>query len=262
MATTLIEMKSRALLPTPPVEPLEDDDDPRTQLVKQLLEYKRFKDAARALGSAADERAKRYVRAPADLPAELRGVQLEEVEVWDLVAAFGRVMASIGHQSLHEVLVDDTPLREYADRIVSRLELHASATLRDLFEPEGSRAAVIGYFLSLLELIRKRRVRAEQTSSRDEIYLFLLEEVDDVELEFDEDVDEPDPALTVGGADEPEDVSNSVGGGDEPEDVSNSVGGGDEPEDVSNSVGGGDEPEDVSNSVGGGDEPEAPAPGL
>ena len=49
MAATLIELKSRALLPTPPLEVLEESDDPRASLVRQLLEYKRFKDAARAL---------------------------------------------------------------------------------------------------------------------------------------------------------------------------------------------------------------------
>ncbi len=80
MATTLVELKSRALLPSPPLEGGDEDDDPRTVLVKQLLEYKRFKDAARALKSSSDERAKRYVRKPVDLPRELQGVELEEAE--------------------------------------------------------------------------------------------------------------------------------------------------------------------------------------
>src|SRR5262245_59256197 len=60
MASTLIEMKSRALLPTPPLDGEDEEEDARIALVRQLLEYKRFKDAARALGSAADERSKRF----------------------------------------------------------------------------------------------------------------------------------------------------------------------------------------------------------
>jgi segregation and condensation protein A len=82
MASTLVELKSRALLPTPPLEAEGDEDDPQKLLVRQLLEYKRFKDAARALGSAAEERGKRYARQPADLPRELEGVELEEAQVW------------------------------------------------------------------------------------------------------------------------------------------------------------------------------------
>src|SRR5262245_57929502 len=58
MASTLIELKSRALLPTPPLDGENEEEEARVALVRQLLEYKRFKDAARALGSAADERAK------------------------------------------------------------------------------------------------------------------------------------------------------------------------------------------------------------
>lgn len=180
MASTLLELKSRALLPTPPIEPLEDDDDPRTQLVKQLLEYKRFKDAARELGHAAEERAKRYVRRPADLPPELEGVELEQVEVWDLVSAFGRIMASIGQRpAMHEVRADEKPVAEYAAHIVARLEREGSLTLRSLLHKRDDRAELVGFFLALLELIRNQRVRAEQASVSDEIYLFALDEAPD-----------------------------------------------------------------------------------
>jgi len=76
LAATLIELKSRALLPTPPLEAGDEAEDPRMPLVRQLLEYKRFRDAARALAASAEDRAKRYVRRPAELPKELQGVEL------------------------------------------------------------------------------------------------------------------------------------------------------------------------------------------
>lgn len=178
MASTLIELKSRALLPTPPLEPLDDADDPRQVLVRQLLEYKRFKDAARALGSAADERARRFVRRPADLPPELAGVELEEVQIWDLLAAFNRVMTSIGRgPGLHEVRYDDIPIEQHATSIVEAVERDGPLRFDALFDARAERAEIIGLFLALLELIRSQRIRAEQDRIGGPIYLFLLEAV-------------------------------------------------------------------------------------
>lgn len=177
LAATLAELKSRALLPTPPIEPLDDSDDPRAMLVRQLLEYKRFKDAARRLGSAADERAARFERRPANLPPELREMELEDVEVWDLLAAFGKVMASIGQgPGLREIRYDDTPIEVYSTSIVETLEMERSTTFEALFSNRRDRAEVIGLFLALLELIRRRRVRAEQERVFGTIYLFLRDE--------------------------------------------------------------------------------------
>jgi segregation and condensation protein A len=206
MASTLVELKSRALLPTPPLEAGEDEDDPRTMLVRQLLEYKRFKDAARALGSAADERGKRFVRRPADLPKELEGVELEEAQVWDLLSAFGRVMSSIGQgPGLHEVTFDDTPIEEYANLILDRVEYAGATEFQTLFDDRSSRAEVIGLFLALLELLRKQRVRAEQDAAHGTIYLFPLVEVLEPDEDDAEELDEPSshrpaPALIDPGA--------------------------------------------------------------
>lgn len=178
MATTLVELKSRALLPSPPLEGGDEDDDPRTVLVKQLLEYKRFKDAARALKSSSDERAKRYVRKPVDLPRELQGVELEEAEVWDLLSAFGKVMSSIGQgPGLHEVSFDDTPIETFQAEILAALEREGPCTFQGLFDGRTLKDEIIGLFLALLELLRQHRLRAEQDKEFGKIYLFLLVEV-------------------------------------------------------------------------------------
>lgn len=180
LAATLLEMKSRALLPTPPLDLGEDGDDPRATLVRELLEYKRFKDAARRLGSAADERAKRYVRVPAELPRELAGVELEDVQLWDLVAAFGRVMTAIGQgPSRHEVTYDDTPIELWADEIVAALHSEGPTTFQALFAGRSNRAEVVGLFLALLELVRSHRIKAEQERAFGTIYLFELVEAPD-----------------------------------------------------------------------------------
>lgn len=177
LATTLIEIKSRALLPSPPLELGDESSDPRAMLVRQLLEYKRFKDAARRLGSAAEERSARFVRRPPALGEDASGVELEEAEVWDLLAAFGRVMAAIGKgPGLHEVRYDDTPIALFAAEIVSTLEREGAQTFEAMFGGRRERWELVGLFLALLELIRQRRVRAEQARAFDAIYLYLLEE--------------------------------------------------------------------------------------
>lgn len=177
LAATLIELKSRALLPAPPVAVGDEPEDPRAPLVRQLLEYKRFRDAARALGSAAEERARRFVRRPADLPPELRGVELEEAEVWDLLAAFGRVMAGIGRgPGVQSIRDDDTPIELHVAEIVAILEREGPTTFEALFDGRADRMHVVGRFLALLELIRKQRIRAQQETAFGTIYLFLVDE--------------------------------------------------------------------------------------
>lgn len=180
MASTLLELKSRAVLPSPPIEPLDDADDPRAALVRQLLDYKRFKDAARALGSSADERRQRYVRKPADLPVELQGVDLEEAQVWDLLAAFGRVMTAIGRgPGLHEIRYDEHPIAFYAERILKRIDREGPTRFGNLFEGAADRGEFTGVFLALLELVRRSRVRCEQALLHGEIFVFALEGVDE-----------------------------------------------------------------------------------
>lgn len=199
LASTLIEIKSRALLPAAPPEAWEDEEDPRATLVKELLEYKRFKDAARELGSAAEERAKRYVRVPAELPKEMVGVELEDIAIWDLVSAFSKVMSSIGAgPRMHEVSYDETPLEVWADEMVESIRSTGVSKFHDLFTGQRKRGEMIGMFLALLELMRNHRIRIEQEKNFGAIYLFLLEEVD--EIEEDDELDSPvadEPAAPI-----------------------------------------------------------------
>jgi segregation and condensation protein A len=180
MASTLIEMKSRALLPTPPLGTDDAEEDPRAELVRKLLEYKTFKDAARALSLSAEQRARRFARRPADLPQELVGVELEDVEVWDLLAAFSKVMSAIGQgPGLHRIAYDEQPIEWYQAAILEALRQRGAATFFDLFSDRVTRAEIIGTFLALLELIRMQRIRAEQDGAFGVIYLFLVTEWDE-----------------------------------------------------------------------------------
>jgi len=178
MATVLMEIKSRMLLPRPVTEDGEPDDltDPRLELVHQLLEYKKFKDASFALGHAADLQAQRWPRFPARIkqeqPAE---VDLDDVQIWDLVAAFNKIMVAIGAgQTTHDVVFDDTPISLHAADILDRLQSEGGVLTFDEVFAGRTRVEMIGLFLALLELMRQTRVSVTQESGQGPIKIKLL----------------------------------------------------------------------------------------
>lgn len=178
MATVLMELKSRLLLPRPPADEGEEEDltDPRLELVRQLLEYKKYKDASFELQRAAEIQSQRWPRFPARPrakdPAE---VDLEDVQIWDLVAAFNRVMTSIGAGPVtHDVVFDDTPISLHAADIIDRLERESgSMTFEGVFIGR-QKSEMIGLFLALLELMRQSRVRVSQETPGAAIHVTLL----------------------------------------------------------------------------------------
>ena len=176
MAATLMEIKSATLLPKPPPQPgqessaAQDLTDPRYELVQKLLEYKRFKDTAVALERQQHEHESRFPRYPArqeGAPDEPPPVDLDEVQVWDLLDAFNRLMKDIGGRRprFHEVTYDDTPIDLHAADIEDRLKREGRLTLRALVEGRASRSEMIGVFLALLELIREKKILVEQAEA-------------------------------------------------------------------------------------------------
>ncbi|HOB75153.1 MAG TPA: segregation/condensation protein A [Phycisphaerae bacterium] len=178
MAATLMEIKSRLLLPKPPPESQEADDwlDPRADLVRQLLAYRSFRDAAEGLNRMAAIRSQRFGRKPPDLADEENQVDLEDLQIWDLMAVFNKLLAAIGKgRAQHEVLYDDTPITLHAADILDRLEREGrSMHFERIFEGR-SRSEMIGLFLALLELIRQDRVRVEQTEQFGSINVHLID---------------------------------------------------------------------------------------
>lgn len=178
MASTLMHIKSAMLLPKADVEQPETDDlsDPRTELIRQLLEYKKFKDAANLLSSAADETKKRFPR-PGTIIEQLKPdaepeVDLEQVSVWDLLDAFGSIMEATGGARFDvSHIKDDTPIDLYQIEILHRLQSRGLMTFEQIFESAASRIEMVGRFLALLELIREKLVSAEQQENSDSIYL-------------------------------------------------------------------------------------------
>jgi segregation and condensation protein A len=179
MAATLMQIKSAMLLPKAELDSalLGEDDfaDPRAELIRQLLEYKRFKDAANLLNAAADEQKERFPR-PGTIVERLKPnaeleIDIEQVSIWDLLEAFDSICKAIGTIRDISRIKDDTPIDLYQIEILHRLQTEGPMTFERLFESRTNRLAMIGLFLALLELIREKLIWAEQRVSSSSIYL-------------------------------------------------------------------------------------------
>src|SRR6516165_10777451 len=119
MAATLMEIKSKMLLPRAEGEETEEED-PRSGLVRQLLQYKQFKDAATRLEDLAEQQATRLPRQPPAATTPAGTPPLRPVELWDLVSAFGRLMRETLATRPQEIIVDQTPIHVYMELIPDR----------------------------------------------------------------------------------------------------------------------------------------------
>ncbi|HUR54481.1 MAG TPA: segregation/condensation protein A [Gemmataceae bacterium] len=169
MAATLMEIKSRMLLPAGAEAPEEEHDDPRRELVKQLLEYRKFKDAAAALEERAEKQGTRLPRHELPEPTATGSPTVKSVELWDLVSAFARLMRETQASQVTTIAVDDTPQHVYESQIKERVAAEKRVAFRSVFSPPFSKPRLLGVFLAVLELIRHRGIGLELEG--DEIWL-------------------------------------------------------------------------------------------
>jgi segregation and condensation protein A len=174
MAATLMEIKSRMLLPRGE-EAEGEEADPRLELVKQLIEYKKFKDAAILLEGQAERQLYRLPRLPMEAPAsaDLSQQRLRSVELWDLVSAFGRLMRETLALQPRQIVMDETPLHVHMEKIIERLAAQPRSDFASLFTPPHNRGRLLGMFLAILELIKARRIIGEQPDPFGPIWLCL-----------------------------------------------------------------------------------------
>jgi segregation and condensation protein A len=156
----------------------EDLTDPRTELIRQLLEYKKFKDAANLLDAAADEQKERFPR-PGTIVERLKPdaepeIDIEQVSVWDLLEAFDSVCKAVGIVGDISQIKDDTPIDLYQIEILHRLQTEGPMTFERIFESAANRVEMIGLFLALLELVREKLIQARQNPSSPAIHLRAL----------------------------------------------------------------------------------------
>ena len=213
MAATLMEIKSRMLMPPEPRQPGEeggeasaageggdvpglDAADPRYELVKQLLAYKRFRDAAETLDRMREGWLSRYPTARAatvETPAQEvlapdndehneAATELEDVGVWDLFEVFQRIIEAVDFTRLgsHKVEYDDTPILLHQEDLLDQLGRSPEGGLSLRAACAGRRKGeMIGLFLATLELARQRKVRIVQDRIADDILLVPRNDQDD-----------------------------------------------------------------------------------
>ncbi len=175
LASTLIHIKSRMLLPVPEDEEVEDEEDPRAELVRQLLEYQAFKEAALQLDGRPVLERDVFKRAcpveVSDLPEDPDA--LEEMDVFDLVKAFQQMVARMDPGERIEIDGEKMSLTDRINEIMDRLTERGNLTFTELLGERGDRRWILYTFLAVLELMKLRMIRAYQGESFGVIRIFL-----------------------------------------------------------------------------------------
>ena len=200
MASKLMEIKSKLLLPGREIDGEEEEEDPRMELVRQLIEYRRYKEASLMLRERGTEQSQRYHRGSDEI-LELAGLQDAPVEVdlWSLLEAFRKVLDETSSRRERRIVYDETPIAEYIARIRGQIVRARRVAFSDLFSVSRGRAELIGLFLALLELVKMREVQLTQEDLYGEIQI----EVNEVSEEA---LEEPPPQQAEAGEGAPRGV--------------------------------------------------------
>lgn len=185
-AAQLMEIKSKTLLPIESLdEEGEDLDDPRLELILQLLEYKKYKDRALLLEQMVDEHSQKYRRPEQDLALldnDDAGLpDLGKVSIWDLLTAFQRVQLALSQRQPHRVLFEDRPVEEYIRDIRARFARDETSApgsrilFETLLEESGDRYDAIGFLLAVLEMAKQGEIRFHQEEIFGPISLELVQ---------------------------------------------------------------------------------------
>lgn len=177
MGATLMYIKSRMLLPqdqqVSDPEAQADELDPRWDLIRQLVEYKKFKEAAEHLQQRELFQEQVYTRQQTSLgfvDAPTEGPTLGDLSIFDLLNAFNKVLKKTGEaEDLREIFEDRYTVSDKIDFIIKLIAVEERTSFMKLFESAATRTEIIVTFLALLELIRLKQVRVQQSTAFDEI---------------------------------------------------------------------------------------------
>ena len=176
MAATLLEIKSRAMLPKPPKPESEDELSPEEALIKQLTEYKQFKEASERMHELEEEARALMTKMPEEYPLPPPNIEITGLTLDKLVRAFERVLARAeaaeraDAMAGREIRRDQFTVSGCMTRIARRLRGGRFA-FSELFDAEMNRAEVITMFMALLEMAKLNRLHIEQEAAYEEIFL-------------------------------------------------------------------------------------------
>ena len=174
MAATLMYIKSRMLLPVDQQiidSEEEEGEDPRWELIRQLVEYKKFKDAALQLGRREEEQSKIFPRRSGEVEVAAQAEPpLAEVSIFDLINAFNEVLKKASSRDdFREIIEERFTVSDKIEEILYTLRDRTEMIFSDLFALATSRTEIVVTFLALLELIRLKRLKVAQETAFGEI---------------------------------------------------------------------------------------------
>lgn len=168
MAASLMQIKARTLLPSHESESQEEGPDPRQELVAKLVEYQKYKEAARFLEARAERFKDVFYRGAPHFTDDQKTLNLS---LFDLLGTLREILDSAAEGRL-SVQGEAFPVEEKMLKIQDLLESRPFVTFRELFQGETRRAAILSCFLALLELIKLGRVFARQEGQFSDIYVY------------------------------------------------------------------------------------------
>ena len=168
LASQLLLIKSRTIAPpelTPGAEgegEEEEEGDTSLELIKKLLDYKRFKDRARMLDLMMTERSQKFGRPRIKLEGETEQEPLRNLELWDLVLLYSKALKGTRLDAMMSILYRDVPLEVFIDKILNTLIDKKTTSLHELLGESPDRTSILGTFLALLQLAKIQKVTVEQ----------------------------------------------------------------------------------------------------
>lgn len=171
MAATLIRIKVKMLLPKDTEE--EEEEDPRAELVRQILEYKRFKEVAESLTDMETQQRRLFPRSYFEWEKkyEKKEIVLKDVTMFDLLTAFKYVLDNIPKTTVHEIGPAGPTIENQIQFLLNLLEEKGRICFRELMSELKKRVAIVVTFVAILELIRTHRIIVQQVSIFGEIWI-------------------------------------------------------------------------------------------
>lgn len=170
MAAELLHIKSRCLLPQS--EDLEDEEegDPRAELVRRLLEYQKYKEAAEYLGARPRLNRDVFERLPEVVPYDSKDSPLKEMSVFTLVQTFDHIVRRKKLKRKHHVVLDNISIRQRIEELLELLAAHENLEFDSLLEDVNTKIELIVSFLAVLEMAKMKVMRVYQSENGD-LYL-------------------------------------------------------------------------------------------
>ncbi len=180
MAATLMQIKSKMLLPAEELAALEEEEDPRAQLVKRLLEYEKFKQIAENLREREMSQQDVFKRPKTETPEDAKTQEKEkfyfEASIFDLISAFSKTLKDVPREVFYEVIKDQFTVEQKMHDILHLLLVETEIKLSELFAKSKNKMEIIVIFLAILELAKMKEIIARQDVEFEDIIILRNKE--------------------------------------------------------------------------------------